>query len=174
MLRPIQASDAEPLYQLIKDKAIAQFVALPQPYRRKDMTEFLRKTAKTRKEGSYYLFAIRLYNRPEPIGAIDIHGLGPKSSSCSLGFWLGKPYWNQGIMTQAVKLVIQFCFDRLKLHRVNITHSEGNDGSRRVIEKCWFRREGMSREAMLLHGKWHDVVNYGLLEQEYRQIRDRS
>jgi RimJ/RimL family protein N-acetyltransferase len=172
LLRPVQASDAEPLYRLIRDKELLRRTTLPQPYRRKDMTEFLKKADKARKAGSQYILAIRLYNRADAIGCIGIHGV--TKVQASLGYWLGRRYWSQGIMTQAVKLVLQFCFDRLKLHRVGVMHAEGNEASRRVVEKCWFRREGLAREAVKLQSKWDNVVCYGLLEQEYRRIRDPS
>ena len=75
-------------------------------------------------------------------------------------------------MTQAVKLVIAYGFDTMKLHRLSVGHLEPNEASRRVIEKCWFRREGMSREVLFQGGKWLSLVNNGLLEPEHRRLRN--
>lgn len=55
-----------------------------------------------------------------------------------IGYVLAKDYWGKGIMTEAAKAVICYCFDELNLDAVSVGHFVGNDRSRRVIEKCGF------------------------------------
>lgn len=56
-----------------------------------------------------------------------------------LGYWLNKDYWGQGLMPEAVKRVIQYCFEDLKLDFLACGHFVENDRSRRVQEKCGFK-----------------------------------
>lgn len=180
VLRPLRKSDGDALFRHIRDPKIACWLLnLPQPYRRRDMDEFLKRAAKNAKSGQWHLFAIRRLDSDEPIGVVGLHRHPAEMPGAEIGYWLARPHWGQGIMTQAVKLAIAYGFDKLKLHRLSVGHLEPNDASRRVIEKCWFRREGMSREVLFRRGppfgragKWLSIVNYGLLEPEYRRIRN--
>jgi RimJ/RimL family protein N-acetyltransferase len=170
-LLPVTLRDADSLYRHIRDKAIAEWTAgIPYPYPRAAMTQFLRRAIRMMRAGERFVFAIRRYDDEEPVGVVDLHNLNLELRSAEIGYWLGRAFWNRGIMTQAVKLLLGFAFDRLKLHRVLVRHFEGNEASRRVIEKCWFRREGLEREVLHRRGRWHDLIRYGLLEQEYRAI----
>jgi RimJ/RimL family protein N-acetyltransferase len=181
VLRPLRKSDGDALYRHIRDPKIARWLlALPQPYRRKHMDEHLKRVAKNTKAGLWHHFAIRRLDLDEPIGVVGLHRHSAGLTDAEVGYWLARPHWGQGIMTQAVKLAIAYGFDTLKLHRLSVGHFEPNDASRRVIEKCWFRREGMVREALFRRGppfgragKWVNIVNYGLLESEYRRLRNR-
>lgn len=173
-LRPAALTDAAGLYRHINDEAVAHYtVNIPHPYPRTGMTEFLKTSLKAMKAGRRHLFTIRRYDDDEPIGAIDLT-LSRSLPCAELGYWLARKYWGQGIMTQAVKLVLPFAFDTLKLHRLTVSHLAGNHPSRRVIEKCWFRREGADRELVCKNGKWLDAIRYGLLDHEYRRINTRA
>ena len=169
-LRPAQFTDADGLYRHIRDKEVARYtIGIPYPYPRDGVTAFLKGAIKAMKAGQRYLFVIRRYDADEPMGTIDLM-LPPKLRCAELGYWLGKEFWNKGIMTQAVKAALKFAFETLKLHRVHVSHLDGNDASRRVIEKCWVRREGIDRELVFKHKQWFNVIRYGLLEQEYRGV----
>lgn len=171
VLRPLRKSDGDGLYRHIRDQKIARWLLnLPRPYRRKDMDEFLKRAAKNTKSGLWHYFAIRRLDSDEPIGMVGVHRNSAESPGADIGYWLVRSHWGQGIMTQAVRLAVGYAFDKLRLHRLSISHFEPNDASRRVIEKCWFRREGMSREVMFRGGNWLNLVNYGLLEPEYRRL----
>jgi RimJ/RimL family protein N-acetyltransferase len=168
-LKPLQKSDGPGLFRFIHEPEVGRFMFLPQPYRRKDMAEFIARARKSARTGELLMFTIRRYDSDEPMGAVGIMRPKQHPLTADLGYWLGKPFWGQGIMTQAVKLALAFCFDTLKVHRVGVSYLEGNEGSRRVIEKCWFRREGLRREAMYRNKRFYNHVDYGLLEPEYRQ-----
>jgi RimJ/RimL family protein N-acetyltransferase len=170
VLRPVKLSDGKGLLPHVRDKEISRFTGIPHPYRREYMTEFLTRVVKEMKAGRRFVFVIRRYDSEEPLGVIDLMPRYPQWRRLELGYWLGRRFWNQGIMTQAVKLVLQFAFETLKLHRVDVGHFDSNEASRRVIEKCWFRREGVSREGAFAGGRWYNLVDYGLLEQEYRAV----
>jgi RimJ/RimL family protein N-acetyltransferase len=174
VLRPAQLSDAPGIQKNIRNREIARFTGIPYPYPKEGAVSFLKHVLKAVETGDRFLFVIRRYNSDEAIGAVDLFRRGPPQwRRMELGYWLAKPYWNKGIMTQAVKLVLGFAFDKLKLHRVDVGHFVPNEGSRRVIEKCWFRREGAMRDGASRGKHWYNLVFYGLLEQEYRQIRSK-
>ena len=84
----------------------------------------------------------------------------------SLGYWMGAPHAGQGYMTAAVKLVIPFAFETLRLHRVEAACIPGNVASVRLLEKTGFRREGFAREYLCIDGAWQDHLLYARLKHD--------
>ncbi|MDR2576765.1 MAG: GNAT family N-acetyltransferase [Puniceicoccales bacterium] len=84
-----------------------------------------------------------------------------------IGYWLAKEYWGRGLMTEVVWRVIQYCFDTLRLHRLELTHMVANKASQRVAEKVGFQLEGCWREGHWKEGRFLDVKIYGMLDVDY-------
>lgn len=84
----------------------------------------------------------------------------------SLGYWIGEPFARQGYMTRAVRAVIPFCFDALRLHRLEAACIPTNTASIRLLEKTGFRREGYAREYLCIDGIWQDHLLYARLRQD--------
>mgnify|MGYP006176985001 CR=1 FL=1 len=85
----------------------------------------------------------------------------------TLGYWMGRAFAGQGIMTEAVGAVIPFAFDTLGLHRLPAACSPSNTASRRVLEKNGFTEEGFAENYLQIDGKWCDHVLFGLTRERY-------
>lgn len=79
--------------------------------------------------------------------------------SCFLGYKMDKDYINQGYMTEAVEAVVIYGFETLGLHRIEANVMPRNARSLRVLEKCGFEREGISRKYLKINGIWEDHVH---------------
>lgn len=90
------------------------------------------------------------------------------SQSCSIGYWVGAPYANQGYMTKGVSAVASFVFDNLRLHRLEAACLPTNVASIRVLEKVGFKREGLARRYLKINGYWQDHFLYALLDDDER------
>ena len=71
---------------------------------------------------------------------------------CDTGFWVRKSAQGQGFATEACNALVRYAFGALAMRRIGITHSEGNEASRRVVEKLGFSFEGKQRGANVLPG----------------------
>lgn len=89
--------------------------------------------------------------------------------SCFLGYKLDEEHQRKGYMTQAVGAVVRFAFDTLKLHRIEANIMPRNLASRRVLEKCGFREEGVSPKYLNINGVWEDHVHMVLLNDDVEQ-----
>jgi len=76
----------------------------------------------------------------------------------------------KGLGTEATRLVLDYAFNTLKLHRVDLRVLEYNKRAIRCYEKCGFVREGTEREGALIEGRWESDVMMSILEQEYRAL----
>jgi len=81
----------------------------------------------------------------------------------AIGYWVGAPFARQGTMTAAVRALIPFCFDTLRLHRLEAACIPGNAASIGLLEKTGFTREGYAREYLCINGAWQDHLLYGRL-----------
>jgi ribosomal-protein-alanine N-acetyltransferase len=84
----------------------------------------------------------------------------------SVGYWMGRPYAGHGYMTAAVRALIPFAFDTLRLHRLEAACIPTNAGSIRLLEKTGFVREGYAREYLCINGIWQDHVLFGRLRDQ--------
>ncbi|HEY4820376.1 MAG TPA: GNAT family protein [Xanthobacteraceae bacterium] len=84
----------------------------------------------------------------------------------SIGYWLGMPFARNGYMTAAVKGVLPFCFETLRLHRVEAACIPTNTASIRLLERCGFLREGYARQYLCINGVWQDHLLFARLKDD--------
>jgi [ribosomal protein S5]-alanine N-acetyltransferase len=82
----------------------------------------------------------------------------------SLGYWMGLPFVRHGYMSAAVRAVILFGFETLRLHRLEAACIPSNAGSIRLLENTSFVREGYAREYLCINGTWQDHLLYARLK----------
>ena len=143
ILRAQQMSDAPAITACLQDWDVTKTLArVPFPYRLTDAREWLKGEQERRAAGEAYAFAIT--RRDDPAGfCIGVCALGQREDGeMNLGFWLGRPFWGQGLMTEAVSSVLRFGFVGLGLARIHSGYFRGNEASRRVHEKMGFAVTG--------------------------------
>jgi ribosomal-protein-alanine N-acetyltransferase len=86
----------------------------------------------------------------------------------TVGYWVGQPYAQQGVMTAALRVLLPTLFGELNLHRIEAACIPTNTPSVRVLEKCGFTREGLARRYLCINGIWQDHLLYGMLHEDFR------
>ena len=159
ILRPIKRSDKESLIKNINNKDIYKYtLRIPFPYTSNDWDKWIK-----------HCFNVKRKKKPKEINfVIDINGevvggiglMNIEKHKAEIGYWLGKKYWGKGIMTEAVKVITNFGFNKLKLKRLYAPIFPKNKASRRVLEKNNYKLEGMARNYHLKKGKLIDALIY--------------
>lgn len=85
----------------------------------------------------------------------------------SIGYDLARDYWRQGIMTEALRAILAFGFEQMRLHRIEADASVYNEASIRLLRKLGFVQEGIRRDQYYEDNAYHDLMLFGLLAQEY-------
>ena len=85
-------------------------------------------------------------------------------NSAEIGYFIGEPFWNKGIVTKAVKLMVKFGFEKLGVIRIHTGVFEFNKASQRVLEKCGFEKEGIFRKSITKNGKIQDEIRYAKIK----------
>ncbi len=132
-------------------------------YREKEEEMTLNKTINYCLENERYLFAIELKETHEVIGMIlQCSASNQIFNFSEVGYAIGKKHWNKGYVSEALKAMIDFLFS-LGVHKVIASHLIGNNASKRVMEKNHMIFEGIRKEEIYYHNKYHDVAYYYLI-----------
>jgi len=100
------------------------------------------------------------------IGTCTLAALNAAHRRAELGYALGRSFWGQGYMAEALPVLLRFAFGRLGLHRLTADVDPRNLPSIRSLERLGFQREGYLREHYLVNGETQDGVLFGLLRSE--------
>jgi ribosomal-protein-alanine N-acetyltransferase len=103
------------------------------------------------------------------IGAITLDNIrrGPAQAG-TLGYWVGERFARQGYMREAIEAVVHYAFQRLDLSRLEAACLPENDPSRRLLERCGFKYEGVAQSYLQINGRWRTHVLYAALRYDRR------
>jgi len=124
---------------------------------------------KLKEEGIEFRFYIFDKNIPERIiGNVSVSNIiRGVLQSAFLGYSVDEKENKKGIATDAIKRIIEFTFDELKLHRLEANVIPANTASIRVLEKLNFIKEGYSEKYLKINGRWQDHLRYALVNKNY-------
>ena len=116
---------------------------------------------------NFYQWAITLQDKPEPIGSIGVVSQDETLNSLTVGYCLGRYWWNQGITSEAFSAIIPFLFEKVQVNRIEARHDPRNLYSGKVMLKCGLTYEGTFRAAERNNMGIADVAVYSILANEY-------
>lgn len=115
----------------------------------------------------YYRWAIINKSSSECIGQIAIFSTSSVNHSGEIEYCIGREFQNTGYATEATIAVISYGFTQVGLHRIQICHKENNTPSKRVIEKCGLKFEGVLRDYFYMNGSYVNRHYYSILSSEF-------
>lgn len=171
-LREIGPEDAQTLYAVLSDAAVTEyyddeaFTALSEA---RDQIDAWHRGYESRR-------AIRWAIAPKAdgmlIGTCGYYGLHRYHRRGAIGYELARPFWRQGIMTEALRAIIAYGFDEMDLNRIQATVMPGNTASVRLLEGLGFQQEGLLRGYERWGSKGYlDLLMFSLLERDYALLR---
>ncbi len=120
-------------------------------------------------EGRAYSFLIFKNDDNVLVGGVNINNVSRGAAQyATLGYWLDEGEQGQGYMEEALRLVIDFGFDELKLHRFNAGCLQDNERSVKLLLKLGFEEEGFAKKFVQIAGKWQDHRLFGLPVEHWR------
>ena len=165
-IRKWQLSDARDLASALSNTKIQDNLrdGLPYPYTEKDAVEYITAMLSA-DENETFAFAITIDDKV--IGSIGAFRQGNiHRRTAELGYYLAEDSWGKGIMTQAVKQICNYVFDKSDVIRIYAEPFAYNTASCRVLEKAGFQYEGTLRKNAVKNGRVVDMKMYALLKTE--------
>ncbi|SFT73375.1 Protein N-acetyltransferase, RimJ/RimL family [Lishizhenia tianjinensis] len=163
-LRSVLLSDLDEVHALHSSPAVDEYNTLGIPENIKQTRDLLCEwvLSSEKEEGRKLTLAV-LNEDKAFIGLIAINTGRAVYQSAEVWFKYHKKFWNKGYATEALKAVIDFGFDQLKLHRIEAGCAVENIRSKKVLEKAGMVQEGRKRKCLPLGDHWSDTLEFGML-----------
>ena len=171
ILRPWGETEAPVLFRYAADPDIGSVAGWPPHTSVENSLEIIRTVFSAPET-----YAVVLKDTGEPVGSCGImfsdslHSADMKQGEAEIGYWLGKPYWGQGLIPEAVRALLSRCFCDLALDAVWCGYYDGNTKSKRVCEKCGFRYHHTNNDIISPLGDKRTEHFYIMTKDDYNTI----
>lgn len=158
-LRKFKKGDEESLRKNINDFDIYKSTLnIPYPYTKKDAKFWVNHSLKLNKSKNPETINFVIDINNEVAGSVGLIHINRKNNNAEIEYWLAKKYWGNGITTKAVKDVVNFAFNKLKIKRIYAHVFPFNKASTKVLEKNGFKFEGKLRKSAKKNNKYYDSL----------------
>ncbi|MDX1615649.1 MAG: GNAT family protein [Candidatus Promineifilaceae bacterium] len=165
-LRELQPGDAADVFHLYADPEVVRFYDLDLFTTKEQARELIQRQARRFASQEAMRWAITQQLDGRVIGTVGYVFDGPNDAA-GLGYDLSSSYWRRGITSAAVRLVINYGFRSLRLHRIQALVMPANTPSAALLRKLGFQEEGLLRQSVLIKGRYHDMRCFSLLSHEW-------
>ena len=168
MLRRMRADDAADVFAYASDPQVARLVTWEAHASIEDSRRFLDALLQQYAAGAVAPWGVLQRGEGKIIGTCGFMWWRPRHARAEIAYAMGRRHWNRGVMTEAVRAVIRFGFERMGLNRIEARCLPENVGSERVMQKAGMAFEGILREHMFVKGRFDDLKLYSILRREYK------
>ncbi len=174
-LKPLEMGDIDEIMKHINDVDVNHFISRETPITRTEEEQWVKEMCSGGKYPKDIVFGIyvsdgKCKDDQRMIGTCGLHNIHWFSRFGILGISIfDKSVWRKGYGTESLNLLLEYVFAVLGLHRVKSCVYAYNEGSLALHKKLGFVEEGRERSATYKRGEYHNVVLFGLLEDEYRE-----
>ncbi len=166
ILRPLSVKDAPRFCQWLADREVTKFLSFYEknPPTIKEEQDWLKKA---RRDKNNFRLAVDTIDGVH-IGTVGLDEIDQSNKRAEYGIFIGdKKYWGQGYGSEAGRLIVDYGFKKLKLHRIFLQVIAYNIRGIKSYKKIGFRIEGRSRQHVWRDGYWHDKIWMGILREEW-------
>jgi ribosomal-protein-alanine N-acetyltransferase len=169
-LRELRTGDAPALLELLATGEVAKFIS-PPPTSVEGFERFIAWAQQEQRAGRYACFAVVPEGMTTAVGIFQVRQLEPQFGTAEWGFALGRAFWGTGIFPTAARLVVDFAFETVGVHRLEARAAVGNGRGNGALSKIGAVKEGMLRRSFLRHGQYHDQVLWSIVREDWRRAK---
>jgi RimJ/RimL family protein N-acetyltransferase len=169
-LRDLCVDDAPALLTMLSTEEVARFIS-PPPTTVEGFVRFVEWAHREREHGAYICFAVVPQGMTTAVGLFQVRSLEPGFATAEWGFAIGSAFWGTGLFTDGARLVMDFAFDVVGLHRLEARASVANGRGNGALRKIGAVQEGLLRRSFLRNGQYHDQVLWSILAEDWRHQR---
>lgn len=168
ILRKMAMNDLQDVFAYSSDDEVTRFLRWG-PHAAPEETEnYLREVLREYRAGQDGPWGVEYKQTGKVVGSIHLMAISAQHSKAEIGFVLSKPYWNRGLMSEALARVLQYSFESIGLNRIEGLCLVDNLAAKRVMEKVGMKQEGVLREYLFQKGAFRDFSLYSMLKREYQ------
>jgi len=167
-LRPIELADTDWYHAALYDRETRKLTGTQKHYTREQIARYIEGKSQ---DSSSVLLLIAKSDDDSLIGDIAIQNIDSYNRNANIRLAIiSEAHQGKGYGTEALRLMLDYGFGVLNLHRIELNVFAYNERAMHVYEKVGFKREGVQREALFYDHKYHDSILMSILEEEYRAL----
>lgn len=170
LCREITAADAPTLHRYWSDPVVMEFLSLAPFTKLEETQEMISLVNLMPAAGQGFRWAITRKQDEQVLGTCGFHNGKPEHSRFEMGYELGREYWRQGIMSEALRAILSFGFQTMKINRVEAFVNHGNVRSTGILAKLGFQLDGILREYEKNRGKYVNQYCFSLLKSDWEHV----
>ncbi len=169
-LRELRASDAPALFATLSGEQVSRFIS-PPPATVEGFGRFIGWAIRQRQAGQYVCFAVVPHGSDVAIGIFQVRSLEPAFGTAEWGFALASEFWGAGIFTDGAKLIVDFAFDVLGVHRLEARAALKNGRGNGALRKLGAVQEALLRRSFLKNGEYLDQALWTIMQDQWREAK---
>ena len=169
-LREMRASDAPALFSALSSEQVAKFIS-PPPATVDGFGRFINWAIRQREAGQYVCFAIVPHGSDTAIGIFQVRSLEPAFGTAEWGFALASEFWGTGIFMDGAKLIVDFAFEVLGVHRLEARAALKNGRGNGALRKMGAVQEAILRRSFQRNGEYLDQALWTILQDQWMQAK---
>ena len=172
VLRKTRLEDAQAMFDnWASDPEVTKYLTWP-THSSVDVTKQIAESwVKGYEDEKFYQWMIELKEIGQPIGSISVVNMDERVEKVEIGYCMGRNWWHKGIMTEALRAVMDFLFIDVGVNRIEARHDPRNPHSGGVMRKCGMKYEGTARQADRNNQGICDAAIYAILRSDFSDSR---
>ncbi len=167
LIRRLAADDASSFFAIFSNADVARYWSSPPLTRMAQAEERVANILERYRTGDLFQLGVERKSDGQLIGTCTLHQIHLQNRRAEIGYALGREYWGQGYMQEALTAMIDHAFGPMALHRLEADIDPRNEPSAKSLERMGFAREGYLRERWIVGDEVSDSALYGLLAREW-------
>lgn len=163
-LRKLKLSDAKEVFVFRSDKTILQYISNPSAKTLQDAKAFIKMINEGIKKNEWLFWGVALKGASQLIGTACIWNIKKENFRAEIGYTLHPDFQGKGYMTEAMKTVINFGYEKLHLHSLEAHVHAKNLASIQLLKRLHFEKEGHLKENVFFNNRFHDTVIYSRIK----------
>jgi len=169
-LRELRTSDAPALFSALNSEQVSRFIS-PPPATVEGFERFIGWAVRQRQAGQYVCFAVVPHGSDLAVGIFQVRSLEPAFGTAEWGFALASEFWGTGIFVDGAKLIVDFAFEALGVHRLEARAALINGRGNGALRKLGAVQEGVLRQSFRRNGECLDQALWTILQDDWLQAK---
>jgi [ribosomal protein S5]-alanine N-acetyltransferase len=163
----IRKQHTDAYFNIMSQDIVTKFYGMDSLQHKEQATQIIESFNQTFQRGTGIRWGIILKESGTFIGTVGLNNLVKRMKRTEIGYEIHPNYWSNGYTSEAVKRVIDFCFQELGLHRIGAITFPENKPSWSLLQKLHFEKEGLLRGYLFQHGRSNDAFVFSLIRPEW-------
>jgi RimJ/RimL family protein N-acetyltransferase len=169
-LRELRPSDAPFLFSMLATEEVKRYMS-PPPSNIEGFERFARWAQAERAAGRYMCYAVIPAGYDTPVGLFQVRQIDPAFTIGEWGAALGSQFWGTGIFEASARLLMDFLFEQLGVHRLEARAAVQNGRANGAARKIGAVPEGVARQGLRCRGQYHDQLMWSILAEDWQQAK---